>query len=114
MPMTNFQKLILVKTIHTLIWVFYNCVIFYMLYASMANKFDIWLAVCYCLVLLEGLILLLFKFTCPLTLIARRYTSDPSDNFDIFLPLWLARNTKRIYTAVVVIIVFITAFQWLR
>jgi len=26
-----------------------------------------------------------------------RYTDDRSDNFDIFLPLWLARNNKLIF-----------------
>ena len=112
--MTDMQKLTLVKGIHTLIWTFYNLVIFYMLYASIAKKFDIWLFICFCFVLLEGLILLLFRLTCPLTLLARRYTNDQRDNFDIFLPVWLAKHTKRIYTTIVIIIVVILIFQYLR
>lgn len=112
--MTNTQKLTLVKSVHTAIWLFYNLVIFYMLYAAIANKLDSRLAICFGLVLLEGLILLLFKFTCPLTIIARRYTNDRRDNFDIFLPVWLARNTKRIYTIIVIVIIAITIFQYLR
>ncbi len=112
--MNNFQKLTLVRIIHSLIWIFYNFVVFYMLYASIANKLDIWLVICYCFVLLEGFILLIFRLTCPLTLIARRYTNDQRSNFDIFLPEWLARHTKRIYTSIVMIIVVITIFQFLR
>jgi len=114
MLLTATQKLILVKVIHTLIWLFYNFVILYMLYASIVRKFDFWLLLCYSLVLLEGLILALYRFTCPLTLIARRYTDDQKDNFDIFLPVWLARNTKRLYTSIVIIILFITIFQYIK
>lgn len=112
--MTNTQKLFVVKGIHTLIWVFYNLVIFYMLYAAITNRIDIWFMICFGLVFLEGIILLFFRFTCPLTLIAQRYTEDRRYNFDIFLPEWLARYTKLIYTSIVVIIIAITIFYALR
>jgi hypothetical protein len=107
-------KLSIVKAVHTLIWIFYNCVIFYMLYAAVFNKIDGLFWGCLGMVLLEGMLLLIFKFTCPLTLVARRYTNDQKDNFDIYLPEWLARNTKRIYTAITVFIILISAFQLLR
>ena len=45
----------------------------------------------------EVLILLLNRMHCPLTALAGRYTQDRADNFDIFLPLWLARNNKLIF-----------------
>ena len=104
-------KLIVVKFIHTLIWVFFNIVIFYMLYAVIQNKLDVWLWIGYGLIFLEGLTLLVFKFFCPLTLIARRYSDSQEDNFDIYLPNWLAKNTKLIYTSIVVIIMIITAYR---
>lgn len=107
-------KLVFVKSVHTLIWIFYNCVIGYMLYAAVFNTLDGLFWTCWGLVLLEGLVLLLFRFTCPLTLVARRYTNDPKDNFDIYLPTWLAKHTKQIYTSIVVLILLITFFQWLR
>jgi hypothetical protein len=34
---------------------------------------------------------------CPLTGVAARYTDDRRDNFDIYLPLWLARYNKLIF-----------------
>ena len=84
--MNNQQKLIFVKALHTAIWVSFNLVIFYMLYASITNKLDARLWLCYDFVLLEGLVLLLFRFTCPLTIVARRYTDEQRHNFDIYLP----------------------------
>jgi hypothetical protein len=59
--MKSETKLTLIKAIHTLIWVFFNFVIFYMLYAAIANKLNIWLWIGYGFVFLEGLILLAFK-----------------------------------------------------
>ena len=41
--------------------------------------------------------LLLNRWSCPLTAVAARYTPDRRANFDIFLPLWLARNNKLIF-----------------
>lgn len=106
-------KLVVVKVIHTLIWIFFNVVIFYMLYAVVKNKIDGWLWIGYGLVFLEGLTLLLFKFFCPLTLIARQYSDSTKDNFDIYLPNWLARYTKVIYTSIMGIIIVITIYRLL-
>jgi hypothetical protein len=112
--MTNKKKLIIIKSIHTLVWVFFNVVIFYMLYAVIVNKLDKWLWTGYGLVLLEGLTLLAFRFFCPLTLLARKLSSSQKDNFDIFLPNWLARYTKLIYTSIVLIILVLTIIRLLN
>ena len=47
-------------------------------------------------VVVEGLILVAFKSRCPLTLLARKYSTSTKANFDIFLPEWLARHNKLI------------------
>jgi len=112
--MNNETKLNLVKIIHTLIWLCFNVVIFYMLYAVIVNKLDIWLWMGYGLIFLEAIILLLFKFFCPLTIIARKYSDSTKDNFDIYLPNWLAKHNKLIYTAILIVILIITIFQLLR
>lgn len=104
-------KLMLIKALHTLVWIFFNVVIFYMLYAVLDDKIDKWLWICFGLVILEGLTLLLFKFFCPLTIIARRYSDSTSDNFDIYLPNWLARYTKLIYTSIVGVILLILIYR---
>ena len=103
--MQNNSKLILVKGIHTLIWLFFNVVLFYMAYAVIADKIDklVWIGIG--LIILEGIVLLVFKKMCPLTIIARNYSDSPKDNFDIYLPNCLAKYNKLIYTTFFVIIV---------
>ncbi|MEH1792440.1 MAG: hypothetical protein V7L17_07135 [Nostoc sp.] len=91
--MENETKLTLIKIIHTLIWVFFNFVIFYMLYAAIANKLDSWLWIGYGFVFIESITLLTFKLHCPLNLLARKYSNSQKDNFDIYLPSWLAKYT---------------------
>ncbi len=54
------------------------------------------------LVIAEGLVLVLFKMFCPLTLVARKYSDSPKENFDIFLPNWLAKYNKIIFTSIFV------------
>jgi hypothetical protein len=40
--MTTGNKLIFIKSVHTIIWLFFNFVIFYLLYAVIINKIDKW------------------------------------------------------------------------
>ena len=112
--MKSETKLTLIKAIHTLIWVFFHLVIFYMLYAAIANKLDIWLWIGYGFVSLEGIILLTFRFVFPLTLIARKYSNSTKDNFAIYLPNWLSKYRFLIYTSIVIIITIITMYQLLN
>ena len=112
--MTAKSKLILIKTIHTLVWIFFNIVIFYMLYAVLVNKLDIWLWIGYGLFVLEGITLFAFKFFCPLTVLARKYSDSTKENFDIYLPNWLAKYNKLIYTSILGVIVILTIYQLLK
>ena len=102
------NKLFRIKLLHTAIWIFFNVVIFYMLYAVTLGSIDQWLWIGYGLIVAEGLTLLLFKFYCPLTVWARRYSDSQAANFDIFLPEWLAKYNKEIYTGIMVVIIGLT------
>lgn len=112
--MTKNTKLTIIKIVHTLVWVFFNVVIFYMLYAVIEGKFDRWLLIGYILLLLEGIILLICNFYCPLTILARKYSDSPKDNFDIYLPNWLAKYNKLIYMCIVMVIIFITVYKLVK
>ena len=112
--MTNERKLTLIKVVHTIVWLFFKVVIFYMLYAAIANKIDIWLWFCYGLIALEGFTLLIFRLYCPLTVWARRYSLSTKENFDIYLPNWLAKYNKQIYTSIVIIITIIVISRLLK
>jgi len=85
------RKLTAIKIIHTAIWLFMNVVIFYLLYEAITNKIDLWVWSCFGIIALEGIVLLIFRGVCPLTLVARKYSDSSKDNFDIYLPNWLAR-----------------------
>jgi len=112
--MESETKLTLIKIIHTAIWVFFNFVIFYMLYAAIANKLDLWLWIGYGFVSLEGVILLTFRFVCPLSMMARKYSNSTKDNFAIYLPNWLSKYTFLIYTTICTIVLIITIYQTLN
>jgi len=109
--MKKINNLLLIKSIHTLIWVFYNVVIFYLLYAVIINKIDLWIWICIGLVVLEGLVLVAFKMFCPLTVMARKYSNSTKDNFDIFLPNWLAKYNKLIYTSIFGLAILILIYR---
>jgi hypothetical protein len=51
---------------------------------------------------------------CPLTNVAARYTDDRSDNFDIYLPLWLARNNKVIFGWLFTVVLVFALALWLK
>ena len=101
--MTLPLKLVLTKLLHTAIWVFFVTVISYVLYCGMADDISQYTGIAAGLVVLEGLVLLVFGGRCPLTIIARHYSDSDRDNFDIFLPNWLARYNKLIFTSLYVI-----------
>jgi hypothetical protein len=99
------SNLTMIKIVHTLIWAFFNVVLFYMAYAVIVNKIDnfVWIGIAF--VLMEGIVLLLFKMMCPLTIMARTYSDSEKDNFDIYLPNWLAKYNKLIYTTFFILII---------
>jgi len=109
--MTESSKLIFIKLTHTIIWIFFNVVIFYLLYAVIVDKIDKWIWIGLGLFLLEGIILIVFKMKCPLTVIARQYSDSAKENFDIYLPNWLAKYNKLIYTSILLIIVAILIYR---
>lgn len=104
-------KLVLVKLLHTAIWIFFNIMIFYLLYAVLVNKIDIWAWICLGFIGIETLILLVFKRVCPVTLLAKRYSDSERANFDIYLPHWLAKHNKLIYSVIVLIAIVILFYR---
>lgn len=108
------NNLTTIKIIHTVIWVFFNVVLLYMAYAVIVNEIDKYVWIGIALIIGEGLILLLFKKMCPLTIMARKFSDSQKANFDIYLPEWLAKYNKLIYTTFFVIILFGIAYRVLN
>jgi hypothetical protein len=97
-------KLNIVKAIHTAIWIFFSGVMIFLYFSVISGRIDKWVWIGIGIIILEGIVLLSFKRSCPITLIARRYSDSVKDNFDIFLPIWLAKYNKLIYTILFVIV----------
>jgi hypothetical protein len=100
--MKDQTKLLYIKLVHTLIWVFFATLTFYILYAGVTGNINLYTWIAIGFIIAEGLVLLIFNKFCPLTLIARKYSDSQKDNFDIFLPEWLARHNKLIFSIIFV------------
>jgi len=95
------RALVVVKVVHTVVWAFFaGCIIAVPLLA-LAGQLRV-ATVLSVVVFGEVVVLAVNRMRCPLTDVAQRYTDDRRDNFDIYLPLWLARNNKRIFGALFV------------
>ncbi len=105
------NKLLVVKIAHTIIWLFFVVVIFYVLWSGISDNVNLYTWISIGFVLTEGIILLIFKMFCPLTVIARRYSDSEKDNFDIFLPNWLAKYNKQIFTSIFVLALFLVVYR---
>jgi hypothetical protein len=102
-----------VKLAHTVVWaLFAGCIV---ALPIVAWRGDIHAAIILIAIVgFEVLVLLLNRFRCPLTGIAARYTQDRRDNFDIYLPLWVARYNKQIFGTLYAAGILYTLFQWKR
>ena len=109
--MTDNQKLLMIKWAHTLIWLGFVMAIFYVVYSGVANDITQYTWAAIALVIGEGLVLLIFNRFCPLTILARKYSDATRDNFDIFLPNWLARYNKHIFTTIFLIGLLLVLFR---
>jgi len=97
------KKLIMIKLIHTIIWLIFVTAIMYVCYAGAFNKVNKLVWYCIGAVLLECIVLLINKWKCPLTSIAGKYTNNRSNNFDIFLPEWLAKYNKILFSIIFIV-----------
>lgn len=66
------------------------------------------------LVALECVVVAVNGMRCPLTDVAARYTTERVDNFDIYLPVWLARWNKVIFGTIYAVELVWAAGIWIR
>lgn len=91
-----------VKLLHTLAWAFFaSCVVAIPLLTFHGR--DRLARGAAAAVLVEVLILARSGWVCPLTPIAARYTADRRPNFDIYLPVALARYNKEVFGSIFVL-----------
>lgn len=99
-----------IKVVHTIIfWLFSGCV-GYAVFSGIADRITAWTWLAVGMIVLEGVVLMLSGWTCPLTVLAERQGAVRGSVADIFLPKWLADRIFPIcgttYGVAVIIIVF--------
>ncbi len=107
------RNLVAIKLLHTIVWaIFAGCIVAIPVASWLGNhRAAAWLSM---IVAGEVLVLVVNRMRCPLTAVAARYTDDRRDNFDIYLPEWLARHNKLIFGLLYVGGLLFALFNWLR
>jgi hypothetical protein len=107
------RTLTAIKLAHTAAWaLFAGCIVAIPIAAALGAL--TLAAILILVVTVEVLILAANRCRCPLTNVAARYTDDRRDNFDIYLPRWLARHNKLLFGTLFVAGVAFTAWCWWR
>ena len=109
--MSASSQLRAIKAVHTVVWAIFAACIVAIPFFAWAGRYG-YVILLTGIVLLEILVLALNRWQCPLTAIAARYTEDRRDNFDIYLPEWLARNNKLIFGSLFVLGQAIALLRW--
>ena len=104
---------IAIKLLHTAVWVFFVACILAVPITAGLHRFGLTASFA-SLVLLECLVLILNGWRCPITDLAAKFTPETSDNFDIYLPNWLARHNKTVSGIVFIAGSIFAVVQWLR
>lgn len=109
--MTPRASLRAVKLVHTIAWAFFAGCILALPVVARRGDFGV-AAVLIAVVLVEVAVLARNRWRCPLTDVAARYTDDRADNFDIYLPRWLARYNKHLFGSLFVAGLLYTLGRW--
>lgn len=100
-----------VKVVHTIAWLFFAGCILAIPVCTWRRQFGV-AFVLIAVVFVEVFIISANHWRCPLTDIAARYTEERRDNFDIYLPLWLARYNKEIFGSIFFLSLLYTLAAW--
>ena len=101
------------RVVHTVVWaLFVACIVG--IFVCAHSKWFGAAAVLIAIIAAEAVVLFLNKMRCPLTVVAARYTDDRAENFDIYLPRWLARHNQTIFGALYAVGVAYTLIKWLH
>jgi hypothetical protein len=79
-----------IKIVHTVIFLILSFCVVYCLFSGISGQITSWTWVAVGLVLMESVVLILFGWTCPLTLLVERLGAEKGSVTDLFLPKWFA------------------------
>jgi hypothetical protein len=109
----RFNALVAIKLLHTAVWAVLAGCILALPITRLLHRFH-WAIILTVIVLAECGVIALNKGRCPLANLAARFTEDRADNFDIYLPDWVARHNKAIFGTLFVVNELIVLWFWLK
>ena len=101
-----------IRLFHTAVWALLAGCIVGLPVVALMNRLD-WAVALTVIVVLECGVLVLNEGQCPVTSLAARYTEDRAENFDIYLPRWLALRNKAIFGILFIGGEFVVVWCWL-
>ena len=107
------NALVAIKLLHTAVWAVLAGCILALPITALLHRFD-WAIILTVIIVAECGVLAINKGRCPLTGVAARFTLDRAENFDIFLPNWVARYNKAIFGTLFVINELFVLWCWLK
>ena len=90
------NALCVVKIVHTAVWALVALCVVSIPVAALARQLRL-ASILSVVVWCEVAVLMGNRMRCPLTDAAAKYTDERAANFDIYLPVWLARNNQRVF-----------------
>jgi hypothetical protein len=79
-----------IKVVHTIIFAVLSACVLVAVYSALTNRITTWTWAAVGLVLVESVVLVVFGWKCPLTVLAERLGASQGAVVDIFLPKWFA------------------------
>lgn len=111
--MSDAQGLMLVRAVHTAIYLTMAAACFVMLLGAVTGAHGPWLWWAVGLIGVESLVFAAWGFRCPLTAVAVRYGAGEGPLFDTFLPEKITRHTFRFFGPLVLMGFLMLASRWL-
>lgn len=106
------RRLTAIKLLHTTVWAVLASCVLALPIAAFLRQFH-WALILTLFIVGECGVLAVNGGRCPLTDLAARFTEDRADNFDIYLPNWLARHNKVIFGTLFALNELIVVWRWL-
>lgn len=116
LPPARRRLILLIKLLHSLIYLLMVASIAYLYVAAIAGRFDRWLWLVLAALAVELIALLLSGRRCPLTLLALRLGDETGDDLiaDLLLPKSVVRRTVPVCAALMVVGLLLVLVAGLR
>jgi len=106
------RALLLVRWIHTIIYLVMVAAIGILLYAGITGHTGLWLWTAIGLLAVESIVFFGNRMRCPLTALAVRYGADKGHAFDTLLPERVTRYTFRFFGTLTILGLVLMLLRW--